>query len=49
MSKTYLREGFLGFVLSMSAMPFDPRFTQRPIRSFQKSIAAQAAAPGRCA
>ncbi|MDR1511041.1 MAG: hypothetical protein LBS53_15575 [Synergistaceae bacterium] len=49
MSKTYLREGFFGFDLSMRAMPFDPRFTQRPIRSFQKPIAAQAEASGRCA
>jgi hypothetical protein len=30
-------------------MPFEPRLIHLPIRSFQKSIAAQAAAPGRWA
>ncbi|MDR1649425.1 MAG: hypothetical protein LBR71_04115 [Synergistaceae bacterium] len=46
MSKTYLRDGFFGFEASIRAMPFEPRFTQRPMRPFQKSIAAQAEAPG---
>jgi hypothetical protein len=49
MSKTYFRYGARGFVRSMSAIPFEPRVIQRPNRSFQNSIFAQALASGRCA